>query len=326
MKLLDTAFIATLIAAAAAGAARTSSSALAQDDLSRPIRWVVPQPPGGASDTMARVIGQRLAEQWGRTIVIDNRPGASGIIGASVVAKSTPNGLTWLNAYVGNHATIASIYKNLPFDPVKDFAAVATLGAVPYVLVVNPSLPAKTVQELVALAKKEPGQLIFGGPNGSVNHLLGVMMNSRAGMDTRYVPYKVMIDAVIDTAGGRIQLAYGSSVAVIPFIRSGKLRALAVTSGRRSDALREVPTVAESGFPDFDVTPWFGILVRACTPVALIRKINADVNKLLVQKDVIDRFAGAEPLVTTPEQFQKIVRDDMVKWAQVIKDAGIRAE
>ena len=309
-----------------AAAAQATSPDSALDDPSRPIRWVVPQPPGGASDTMARVVGQKLAEQWERPIVIDNRPGANGIIGANVVAKSAPNGLTWLNAYVGNHATNASFYKNLPFDPAKDFAAVATLGVVPYVVVVNSSLPVANLQELIALAKKTPNQLIYGGPNGSVNHLLGVMLNSMAGIDMRYVPYKVTIDAVIDTVAGRIQVCYGSSVAVIPFIRSGKLRALAVTSAQRSKSLQAIPTIAESGYPDFDVAPWFGILVRAGTPTALIRKINADVNKLLMQKEVVDRFAGAEPLITTPEQFAQIVRDDIVKWAKVIKDAGIRAE
>ena len=295
-------------------------------ERARPIRWVVPQPPGTASDTMARTIAQRLSEQWARPIVIDNRTGANGIIGADAVAKSAPNGLTWLNAYVGNHATNPSLHKNLPFDAVKDFAAVAMLGVVPYVLVVNPALPVKNVKELVELARQKPGELTYGGPTGSMNQLMGVMLNTSTGVKMLFVPYKVMRDATLDTVAGRIHSCYSSAVVSVPLVKSGKLRALAMTSGRRSAMLPDVPTIAESGVPGFDVTPWFGILVRTGTPPATIKEINSAVNDLLGQKDVAEKFAGAEPNPITPLEFEKIIREDMVRWGKVIKDAGVVAE
>ena len=211
-----------------------------------------------------------------------------------------------------------------PYDSEKDFAAVSILGVVPYV--VATSLPVSALQEFVALAKKKPGEFIYGGPSGSVNHLLGVMINSVAGIDVRYIPYKLAIDATYDTAAGRIQIAYTSATAAMPLVRAGKMRALAVTTARRSAAMPDVPTVAESGYPGFDVAPWFGILVRAGTPAAVIRKISADVNQLLALKEITDRFGGAEPLITTPEQFARILHDDTVKWGKLIRDFGVTSE
>jgi tripartite-type tricarboxylate transporter receptor subunit TctC len=309
------------VASMAQGGPGTSAT-----ERARPIRWVVPQPPGTASDTMARTIAQKLSEQWSRPIVIDNRTGANGIIGADAVAKSAPNGLTWLNAYVGNHATNPALHKNLPFDAVKDFAAVAMLGVVPYVLVVNPGLPVKNVKDLIELARHKPGELTYGGPTGSMNQLMGVMLNASTGVKMLFVPYKVMRDATLDTVAGRIHSCYSSAVVSVPLVKSGKLRALATTSGRRTESLPDVPTIAESGFPGFDVTPWFGILVRAGTPPTTINEINSAVNSLLGQKDVADKFAGAEPNPLTPQAFEKIIRDDMVRWGKVIKDAGVVAE
>ncbi len=299
--------------------------AAAQAYPARPLRFIVPQTPGGASDALARITGQKLGDQWGQQIVIDNRGGAGGNIGTDTVAKSAPDGYTWLLAYVGTHAINAALYKKLPFNPDKDFAPMATLATLPFVVIVNNNLPVKNVAELIALAKTKPGGLSYGSAgSGSVNHLLGVMLNSLGGVNIVHVPYRGAAAALTDTMSGQVQMYYASMPSVVQHVRAGSVRAIAVTSAKRSDALKDVPTVAESGFSGFDVNPWFGILAPAGTPAATVKKINTDVNQMLAQKDVIDRFAnlGAVPFATTPEQFSKIARDDIVKWAKVVKESG----
>ena len=306
-------------------AAVVTGAALAQAYPSRPIRFVVPQTPGGASDALARVTGLKLGDRWAQQFVIDNRGGAGGNIGTDTVAKSAPDGYTWLLAYVGTHAINAALYKKLPFDPDRDFAPVATLATLPFVVIVNNNLPVKNVQELIALAKTRPGGLSYGSAgSGSVNHLLGVMLNSLGGVNIVHVPYRGAAAALTDTMSGQVQMYYASMPSVVHHVRAGAVRAIAVTSAARSDALKDVPTVAESGFPGFDVNPWFGILVPAGTPAAVIGKINGDVNQMLAQKDVIDRFTnlGAVPFSTTPAQFSRIAHDDIVKWAKVVRESG----
>ena len=306
-------------------AAFVSGAALAQAYPARPIRFVVPQTPGGASDALARVTGQKLGDRWAQQFVIDNRGGAGGNIGTDTVAKSAPDGYTWLLAYVGTHAINAALYKKLPFDPDRDFAPVATLATLPFVVIVNNNLPVKNVQELIALAKTKPGGLSYGSAgSGSVNHLLGVMLNSLGGVNIVHVPYRGAAAALTDTMSGQVQMYYASMPSVVQHVRAGTVRAIAVTSATRSDALKDVPTIAESGFPGFDVNPWFGILVPAGTPAAVIGKINGDVNQMLAQKDVIDRFTnlGAVPFATTPAQFSRIAHDDIVKWAKVVRESG----
>jgi len=306
-------------------AAVVTGAALAQAYPSRPIRFVVPQTPGGASDALARVTGLKLGDRWNQQFVIDNRGGAGGNIGTDTVAKSAPDGYTWLLAYVGTHAINAALYKKLPFDPDRDFAPVATLATLPFVVIVNNNLPVKNVQELIALAKTKPGGLSYGSAgSGSVNHLLGVMLNSLGGVNIVHVPYRGAAAALTDTMSGQVQMYYASMPSVVQHVRAGAVRAIAVTSAARSDALKDVPTVAESGFPGFDVNPWFGILVPAGTPAAVIGKINGDVNQTLAQKDVIDRFTnlGAVPFSTTPAQFSRIAHDDIVKWAKVVRESG----
>ena len=302
-----------------------TGAALAQAYPSRPIRFVVPQTPGGASDALARVTGLKLGDRWAQQFVIDNRGGAGGNIGTDTVAKSAPDGYTWLLAYVGTHAINAALYKKLPFDPDRDFAPVATLATLPFVVIVNNNLPVKNVQELIALAKTKPGGLSYGSAgSGSVNHLLGVMLNSLGGVNIVHVPYRGAAAALTDTMSGQVQMYYASMPSVVQHVRAGAVRAIAVTSAARSDALKDVPTIAESGFPGFDVNPWFGILVPAGTPAAVIGKINGDVNQMLAQKDVIDRFTnlGAVPFSTTPAQFSRIAHDDIVKWAKVVRESG----
>ena len=311
----------TVLAFAVIAAAEVS----AQVYPSRPIRFVVPQTPGGASDALARVTGQKLGERWNQQFVIDNRGGAGGNIGTDTVAKSAPDGYTWLLAYVGTHAINAALYKKLPFDPDRDFAPVATLATLPFVVVVNNNLPVKNVPELMALAKTKPGGLSYGSAgSGSVNHLLGVMLNARGGVNIVHVPYRGAAAALTDTMSGQVHMYYASMPSVVQHVRAGAVRAIAVTSATRSDALKDVPTIAESGFPGFDVNPWFGILAPAGTPAAVIVRINADVNQMLAQKDVIERFAnlGAVPFATTPAQFSGIAHDDIVKWAKVVKESG----
>jgi tripartite-type tricarboxylate transporter receptor subunit TctC len=306
-------------------AAVVTGAALAQAYPSRPIRFVVPQTPGGASDALARVTGLKLGDRWAQQFVIDNRGGAGGNIGTDTVAKSAPDGYTWLLAYVGTHAINAALYKKLPFDPDRDFAPVATLATLPFVVIVNNNLPVKNVQELIALAKTKPGGLSYGSAgSGSVNHLLGVMLNSLGGVNIVHVPYRGAAAALTDTMSGQVQMYYASMPSVVQHVRAGAVRAIAVTSAARSDALKDVPTIAESGFPGFDVNPWFGILVPAGTPAAVIGKINGDVNQMLAQKDVIDRFTnlGAVPFSTTPAQFSRIAHDDIVKWAKVVRESG----
>ena len=306
-------------------AAVVTGAALAQAYPSRPIRFVVPQTPGGASDALARVTGLKLGDRWAQQFVIDNRGGAGGNIGTDTVAKSAPDGYTWLLAYVGTHAINAALYKKLPFDPDRDFAPVATLATLPFVVIVNNNLPVKNVQELIALAKTKPGGLSYGSAgSGSVNHLLGVMLNSLGGVNIVHVPYRGAAAALTDTMSGQVQMYCASMPSVVQHVRAGAVRAIAVTSAARSDALKDVPTIAESGFPGFDVNPWFGILVPAGTPAAVIGKINGDVNQMLAQKDVIDRFTnlGAVPFSTTPAQFSRIAHDDIVKWAKVVRESG----
>lgn len=292
--------------------ASCTAVAFAQDYPSRTIRFVVPAAGGGGSDVLARIIGQKLGEQWAQPIVVENRAGAGGNIGTDYVAKSTPDGYTWLLGFVGTHAVNPSLYKNLQWDPVKDFTPVVLLASMPFALVINKDVPATNLAELLALAKQKPGEINYGsGGSGSLNHLLGPMLETAAGVKFTHVPFRGVEAAMTDLIGGRIQLVFGAVPSVIGHVRAGRVRAIAVTSAKRSELLKDVPTLAESGFPSFDVTPWFGVLTRAGTPAAVVDKINGEVNRLLLQKDVVERFAklGIEPYSpATTEQFAQIIK------------------
>jgi len=297
----------------------------AQSYPSRAIRLVVPQTPGGASDALARIIGQQLAEPWGHQVLVDNRPGAGGNIGTDLAAKANPDGYTWLLGFVGTHAINPSLYKGLSWDPQKSFTPLATLAAVPFVVAVNAQLPVKTVADLVDLARAKPGEVRFGSAgNGTVNHLLGPMLGSVAKVQFLHIPYKGAAGAIIDTLSGQVQFTFTSMPSVIGQLKAGSLRAIAVTSGRRAALLKDVPTIAESGFPGFDVTPWFGVLGPAGMPRDVVTKVNTDINRLLASRDTAERFAaqGAEPLITTPEQFAKIIAADVARWGQIVRQTG----
>ena len=295
----------------------------AQAFPAKAVRILVPQTPGGASDALARIIAQSLSEKWGQPVIVDNRPGAGGNIGMDIVAKSMPDGYTLLLSYVGTHAINGSLYKTLPFDVVQDFVPVATLATLPFVAVTNPNVPVKTMQELAALARKQPVYYGSAG-NGSVNHLLGEMFNSAANVKLTHVPYKGAAPALADLLGAQIQVVFTSMPSVAQHIRSGTLRALAVTSAKRSATFKDIPTIAESGYPGFDVDPWFGLFAPGGMPSAIVKQINADVNALLKTKDVVEKFSaqGAEVYELSPDAFATLVKADIAKWAKVVKESG----
>jgi len=303
--------------------AAVGAAAHAQDFPTRPVKILVPQAPGGASDALARVIGQRLSEKWGQPVVVENRAGAGGNIGMEAVATSPADGYTLLMSYVGTHAINGALYKKLPFDPEKDFVPVASLATVPFVIVARPNAPFRTVQEPIAEAKKQ--QLRYGSAgNGSVNHLLGEMLNSTAGIKLVHVPYRGAAPAMQDLLGGQIDLVFTSLPSVAGHLKQGTLIAIAVTSKNRAASFPDIPTIAEAGFPDFDVNPWFGLFAPAKVPAAVVNRINADVNSLLTSKEVVEKFAGlgAEPYITDPAKFAAVLHADIAKWSQVVKSSG----
>ena len=324
MKLLSNVVLATI-----AACTLHVQSALAQTYPNKLVRIVVPQAPGGASDALARIIAQRLSERWKQPVVVENKAGAGGVIGTESVAKSAPDGHTLLLAYDGTHAVNASLYKSLPFDPIKDFTPVATLANVPFLLAVNASSKASDMKQFIDLAKAAPGKVTYGSAgNGSVNHLLGAMFGKGAGVELVHVPYKGAAPAITDLIGGSVDSVFSSIPSLVGHIQSGRVRALAVTSSRRSAALPNVPTIAESGLSGFAVAPWFGLLAPTGTPADVIAKISEDVAVLLSTKDVIDAFSaqGAEPFRTTPSEFAAILRSDIDKWAVVVRESGAKVD
>jgi tripartite-type tricarboxylate transporter receptor subunit TctC len=303
--------------------------AAAQTFPAKPVRIVVPQTPGGASDALARIIAQKLNEKWKQPVVVENKPGAGGNIGTELVAKAPGDGYMLLLSYAGTQAINPSLYTSLPYDSIKDFAPVATLATVPFVLIVNKNLAATDLRQFLALAREKPDQIAYGSAgNGSVNHLLGVMLGTEANVRLLHIPYRGAAPALTDLMSGQIQAVFTSLPSVIGHIREGSVRPLAVTSAARAGAAPDVPTIAESGVPGFDVNPWFGLLAPASTPVALVRQINADINAALQDKDTIDRFKdqGAEPLITAPEQFLALLQADVEKWAKVVKASGAKLD
>jgi len=304
-----------------------SQAAQAQSFPTKTVKIVVPQTPGGASDALARIMATKLAARWGHPVVVENKAGAGGNIGMEDVARAPADGYTLLMSYVGTHAINGALYAKLPFDPEKDFSPVATLAVLPYVVLVNASLPVKTLGDLVELSKRQ--SVAFGSAgNGSVNHLLGEMFNSTAGVKFLHIPYRGAAPAMTDLLGGQIQVVFTSLPSAAGFIRDGRLRPLAVTSAKRSVGFPDIPTVAESGYPGFDVAPWFGFFATGGTPAAIVRQMNADINELLRAPDVVEKFngAGAEPFPTTPAQFSAILKDDIAKWSKVVKASGAKLD
>jgi tripartite-type tricarboxylate transporter receptor subunit TctC len=308
-------------------AAAVSHHTQAQTFPARPVRIVVPQTPGGASDALARIVGQKLSEKWGQPVVIENRAGAGGNIGMDLVAKAPGDGYTLLMSYVGSHAINVSIYKKLPFDPEADFAAVATLANVPFVAAANAALPVSNIKELAAYAAKNPVSFGSAG-NGSVNHLLGEMFATASQAKMLHVPYKGAAPALTDLIAGQIQLVFTSLPSVAQHIRAGTVKGLGVTGARRAQAFKDIPTVAESGYPGFVINPWFGLFAPKGTPPAVVRQINADIKQILQDPSTLEKFAvlGAEPFDSTPQEFAAMLSKDIQTWATVVKSSGATAE
>jgi len=303
--------------------------AAAQQYPTRPVRFVLGFPPGGASDTMARVVGTRLSENLGQPVVVDNRPGAGGNIAAEIVARSAPDGYTLL---LGNNAILAvnvSLYPKIAFDPVKDFAPVVLVASQPNILAVHPSVPANSVKELVALAKSKPGRLNYASPGvGTTGHLAAELFKRMAGVEMVIVPFKGGGPAVVAVLTGECQFIFATSLSVQPHVKSGKVRALAVTTPRRSQSFPELPTVSEAGVPGFEATTWHGVVVPARTPQKVIARLNGDFNKVLQMPDMRERLTtlGAEIIGGAPKELSDYIRKEIPVWAKVIKESGARAE
>jgi tripartite-type tricarboxylate transporter receptor subunit TctC len=302
--------------------------AAAQTYPSKPVRLIVTYPPGGSSDLMGRVLGQKLSELWGQQVIIESKPGAAGSIGMEFAARQPADGYTFV---IGNFGPVAvnPVLSKVPYDIQKDFLPVSMVCTGPNILVVNSAMPEKSVQELVANAKKSPGKYNFGtsGP-GSMSHLIGEMFKRSAAIDIVGVQYKGGVLAVQDLLGGQVQMIFSDALPVMAHIRSGKLRPIGITSKDRSPLSPEIPTMTEQGFPDLAAVNWWGVLVPAGTPRPVIEKLNADLVKVLADPDLKKRYAdlGVEPVSSTPEFFGEFVRTEQARYAKVIKDAGIKAD
>ena len=321
--------IVAIVFALAAAACCAPAIAVAQTYPTKPIRLVVPFPPGGSLDVVARAIGQKLTEVWGQPVVIDNRPGAGGNIGADLVAKSAPDGYTILEGALSTHAVNVSLYSKMPYDPVKDFAPITLVAITPNVLVVNPAFPANSVPELIAYAKAHPGALSFGsGSNGSAGHLAGELFKTEVGVDMVHVPYKGGAPALQALLAGDTQLMFDNLANSTPQLKAGKLKALAVTTAKRSSLAPELPTLAETGLPGFDIYTWWGFMAPAGTPKEIIAKWNAEITRILGTPEMKAFFAqqGAEPAPTTPEQFSALIKSEIPKYAKIIKASGAKVD
>ncbi len=309
-------------------AALFASPAFAQEYPSRPVRLVVPFAAGGPNDIVARLVGGRLSDALGQPIVVENRPGAGGNIGTDFVAKAPPDGYTLLSAGPGS-LIINPLLGSVPYDTARDFAPVSLMASAPNVLVVHPSLPARSVRELIELARARPRRLNYasGGP-GSTPHLSGALFAVMAGIDIVHVPYKGTGPATADLLGGQVQMAFFGIPPLLPYIKSGKLRALAVTGARRSPELPEVPTVHEAALPGYEVSPWYGLLAPAGTPRAIVELLNAEVTKIVRSPQMKEKLAsqGAEPAGGTPEDYAATIRADAATWARVVKEARLGGE
>ena len=318
-----------LVVIAALAWACPYASTYAQTYPAKAVRFVVPFAPGGGSDLVARTVAMKLTEALGQPVVIDNRAGAAGSIGADIAAKSPPDGHTLLLGSNGPLAINPSLYAKLPYDAARDFAPVSLVTVMPFVLVVHPTLPVKSVKELIALAKSRPGQLNYGSPgNGSTTHLANELLKSMTGMQIAHVPYKGVAPAATDLISGNIQMMSGDLSTLMPHVRSGRMRPLAVTSARRSALLPDVPTVAEAGVPGYEAIGWFGVLVPAGTPAAIVERLNSAMLKGLAAPDARQRLSafGGDVAVGTPEQFAAHIRTEAAKWGKLIKAIGLKAD
>ncbi len=303
--------------------------AAAQAYPSKPIRLVVPYAPGGAASAFGRILSDRLSQSLGQPVIVDHRPGGGTVIGNDFVAKSAPDGYTLTMGTVSSHAMVVSLNTRVPYDPEKDFAPISLFASLPFVLMAHPSVPATSVRDVVAMAKAKPGSLTFGSAgNATSNHLAGELFKSRAGIDMIHVPYKGSAPALADLLGGQISMMFDLTATALPQIAGGKVRALAITSPRRSPMAPDLPTMAEAGIPGVEVVSWFGLLAPAGTPPAIVNLLNAEVVKAMQLAEVKTLMAGlgAEPITNTPQEFAAYISAERAKWAGVVKQAGIKPE
>ena len=319
----------TLAACLALGSTVMAGGAWAQAYPAKPIRLIVPFPPGGGTDIFARTVGQKLADTLKWTVIIDNKPGAGGNLGVEAAAKSNADGYTLVLGQTSNLAINPSLYSKLPYDPVKDLAPVVLVASAPLAVVVAANSPFKTFADVVAAAKAAPGAVSFGTPgNGTVAHLAAESMQKTAGIKLQHVPYKGSAQALTDLMGGNLQLFMASVPTALSQIKGGRLRAIAVTSDKRSSELPAVPTIAESGFKGFEAATWFGIAAPAGTPDAVVRQLNAEINKVLKAPDVRAKLMseGGDVLGGTPEQFASLLRSDLVRWGRIVRESGAKLD
>jgi tripartite-type tricarboxylate transporter receptor subunit TctC len=324
MKKLMSLALAAVLAAAVPIAARAADAY-----PSKPVHIIVPYPAGGVADALPRIVGEKLSQKWGQPVIIEYKAGASGNIGREEGARAEPDGYTLVLAAAGNMTVNPVLFKNLRFDTYKDLAPVTLLAASPNVLVVHPSVPAKNYKELVAYAKQNPGKLNFASPGeGSGAHLAGELFNLEAGIKTVHIPSKGMAPAVNDLLGGNVQMLFAGISTVLQHIKSGKLVAIAMAAPKRSPQLPDLPTVAEEGLPGFDVTSWYGIVVRAGTPPAVVQKVQRDIADALKAPDVQTKLAGygLEPVGNTPEAFDAMIKSETRKWTDIVHKAGIKPQ
>jgi tripartite-type tricarboxylate transporter receptor subunit TctC len=296
---------------------------------SKPIRFVVPYPAGGPLDTVARLLAQKVSQSVKQPVIVDNKPGAGGNIGADIVAKSPADGYTILMGAVATHAINPVLYASIPYDPVRDFAPITQIASTPNVLVVNPSVPANNVREFIAYAKANPGKLNFGsGSTGSAGHLAGELFKTMAGVDMTHVPYKGAAPAMQDLIGGQIQVMFDNLASSLGQVRAGKVKALAVTTARRSSLAPELPTIAESGLPGFDISTWFGLFAPAATPREALDRLYVEFTRALAAPDVREKMLnlGAEPVGSKPEEFAAYIRGEAEKYARLVRASGAKAD
>jgi tripartite-type tricarboxylate transporter receptor subunit TctC len=306
-----------------------AANAFAQAYPSKPIRLIVPFPPGGGNDVIARVVGQKLTERLGQPVIIDNRAGGNGILGLQALAAAAPDGYTIGVGAAGPMAVNPSLYEKLPYDPVKDFEPVINMVIFPLLLVTHPSFPPKTMQEVLAYAKSKPGQVFYASPgSGNSGHLAGELLNSLAKVHTTHVPYKGQGPAVADLLAGQVHMLYSSIPSVIQHVQQGRLHAVAVGSAERLSSLPKVPTIAESGVPGYEAYSWVGMVAPAKTPKEIVKKLNREIAEILKQKDVEEKLTqqGAIPVGDTPEHFASYIKNEIKKWGAVVKSANIKAD
>lgn len=303
--------------------------AIAQTYPAKPIRYVVPFAPGGTTDILGRLVSQKLSEAWGQQVIVDNRPGAGGALGAELVAKSPPDGYNLIGGTISTHAINPSVYAKLAYDPVKDFEAVTMLATQPNMLVVNPSLPARNVAELIVLLKASPAKYTYStSGNGTSAHLSGELFKSMTGTSMQHVPYKGSPQALADVIGGQVSMSFDNISTAYAQAKAGKLRALAVTTAKRSSIAPEVPTLAESGLAGYELGSWHGVFVPAGTPKDIVAKLNAEIVKAIHSADVQQKLQalGVEPVGNSAETFAAFVRAEVPKWAKVVKESGAKVE